>query len=104
MLDSMSRHLKIGLLVTLVVASIITATALMNEGAKPGIFGMILTGPALPVIIVLCQIYPPPMGESEISPWDYLMLTVAVTVASVFWGFIAGLLSKYVFVRRKNAA
>jgi hypothetical protein len=100
----MTRHLKIGVLVALVVASIITATALMNENAQPGIFGMILAGPALPVVYVLCQIYPPPMGESEISPWDYLMLTVAVLVASSFWGFIAGLLSKYVFRRRQNAA
>jgi hypothetical protein len=100
----MTRHLKIGVLVALIVASIITATALMDMNGQPGIFGVILTGPALPVLFCLVKICPPPMGESEIGPLDYLMLAVVVVVASAFWGLIAGLLIKYVFSRRKNAA
>jgi len=101
-LGCMTRHLKLGLLVAFVVASIITATALMHQNVQPGILGMILSVPALPVVDVLSLIHPP-QKESEISPWDYLMLTVVVIVSSLFWGFIAGLLSKYVF-NRKNAA
>ena len=102
-LGCMTRYLKIGLSVAFVVASIITATALMHENVQPGILGMILSVPALPVVDALSLIHPP-LKESEISPWDYLMLIVVVIVATLFWGFIAGLLSKYVFGRRKNAA
>jgi hypothetical protein len=104
MLGRMTRHFKVGVLVALVVASIATATALMHMNEQPGIFGLILIAPALPVLFCLVRLFPPPMGDSGISPWDYLMLLVAVLVSAVVWGLIAGLLSKYVFSRRKSAA
>src|SRR5580658_5789054 len=98
------RHLKIGILVAIVIASIVTASGLMSWNQPPGFVVQILTLPSFPVLYALFQFYPPGPGESKISPWDYLMLTVVVIVSSLFWGIIAGLLSKYVFRRRKKLA
>jgi hypothetical protein len=39
------------------------------------------------------------MGESAISHWDYMMLSVGILVSALVWGLVAGFLSGY--LRRK---
>ena len=101
----MTRHIKIGSIVAVAFVIIATPIGLLswNHPALNSI-GQLLVLPALPVVYILVQILPPPMGESEISPWDYLMMSVAILVSALIWGVIATLLSRYVFTRRNNAA
>ena len=96
----MTRHFKIGLLVALVVASIITSMALMNINEQPGVFGMIVIGPALPVVFGLVWMFPPPMGESEIGPWDYIMLAIVTVIASLFWGVYGRTIEQVCFLQK----
>jgi hypothetical protein len=35
------------------------------------------------------------MGESEITPWDYVILSVAILVSALVWGLVARLVSRY---------
>ena|SRR5581483_11325180 len=101
----MTRHLKIGLAVALLFILITTPIGLLswNRPALSSI-GRLLTLPALPVVYALAQLFPPPMGESEISPWDYLMLSVGVLVSALVWGLVAGFLSRFFGRKPRDAA
>jgi len=82
------------------MAIIITALIIT---VKLGILGKILILPALPISEFLQQYFQSKKGETELKAWDYFVITVVVAVSSLFWGFIAGLLSKYVFVRKNKS-
>jgi hypothetical protein len=101
----MRRHIKIGFIVAVAFVVITTPIGLLSWN-HPSLnpVGQILTLPALPVVYVLVQVFPPPMGESEITPWDDVMLAVGILVSALVWGLVAGLLSRYVFTKRKYAA
>ncbi len=92
----MRHHTKISIIVALVFILITTPIGLLswNRPALSSI-AQLLTLPALPVVYGLVQAFPPPMGESESSPWDYMMLSVGILVSALIWGLVAGLLSRY---------
>ncbi len=92
----MTRHAKIGFVVALAFILVTTPIGLLSWN-KPALssIGQLLTLPALPVVYGLAQVFPPPMGESEISPWDEMMLSVGILVSALFWGLVAGFLSRY---------
>ena len=100
MLGCMTRHLKIGFLVALIVAIIATASLSVIE--RPGNFLMILLSPGLPGVYCLRKVFPPPWADSPIafSFWQSTMNAFGIGIASAFWGFIAGLLSKYAFRKK----
>ncbi len=101
----MTRHTKIGLIVALVFILITTPIGLLSWN-RPTLssIGQLLTLPALPVVYALVQFFPPPMGESEISPWDYMMLSVGILVSALVWGLVAGFLSRYLTRKPHDAA
>ena len=97
----MTLHTKIGFVVALAFILISTTIGLLSwdRPTLNSIF-QLLTMPALPIVYALVQLIPPPMGESEIQPWDYQMLSVSILVSAVVWGLFAGLLTRY--FRRKS--
>ena len=100
----MTLHTKIGFVVALVFVLITTPIGLLSWDMPTlnPIF-QLLTLPAFPIVYALIQLIPPPMGESEIQPWDYLMLSVCILVSAVVWGLVAGFLSRY-FGRKSHDA
>ena len=104
-LGGMTRHTKIGLVVALGFALVTTPIGLLS-GSSPTLnsIGQLLVLPALPVVYVLVQFFPPPMGESEIGPWDYFMMSVGILVSALIWGLVAGLLSRYFRAKPHDAA
>ena len=101
----MKRHLKIGLFVAFLVICIAMSIALLSwNNPKLESITAILTLPALPVVFVLVQFLPPPMGESEVTSWDYFMTIVAVLVAALIWGIIAGFLSRHLGTKPHDVA
>lgn len=101
----MSRHTKIGLMVAVVFSLISTPIGLFSaNGSAWSSVGQLLTLPSLPVILVMVQFFPPLMGESQSSPWDYLVVAVAVTTSAVIWGLIAYTLSRFISSKPKDTA
>jgi len=100
----MTRHTKIGLAVACGFILITTPIGLLS-GSSPTLnfIGRLLALPALPVVYVFAQLFPPPMGESEIGLWDYSMLGVSILVSALVWGLVAGFLSRY-FAPKPNDA
>jgi hypothetical protein len=95
MLDDMTRHTKIGLFVAVAFVLVTTPIGLLSWNNQTlNSIGQALTLPALPVVYVLGQFIPGPMGEPEISPWDYFMLSVGILVSALFWGLVAGIFSR----------
>ena len=102
---NMARHTKIGLVVAFVFLIITTPIGLLSwNNPTLSSIGQLLTLPALPVVYALVQFFPPPMGESEISPWDYFMLSVGILVSALIWGLVAGFLSRYFRAKPNDAA
>lgn len=101
----MTRHAKIGLAVALAFILITTPIGVLSW-SRPALNPIVqlLTLPALPVVYGLVQVFPPPMGESETTPWDYMMLTVAILVSALVWGLVAGFLSRYFGGKPHDAA
>jgi len=101
----MTRHTKIALIVALVFILITTPIGLLSWNSPTlSSTAQLLTLPAFPVVYGLVQVFPPPMGESEISSWDYMMLSVGILVSALVWGLVAGLLSRYSRAKPKDAA
>src|SRR5215510_3964913 len=91
----MTRHTKIGLMVGFVFILITTPVGLLSWNRPTLEFvARLLTLPAWPVVYALVQFFPPPMGESEMSSWDYMMLSVGIVVSALVWGLAAGFLSR----------
>jgi len=101
----MARHTRIGLIVALVFILISTPIGLLSWN-RPTLssIAQALTLPGLPVVYVLVQAFPPPMGESAPSPWDYMMLSVGILVSALVWGLVAGFLSRYLGRKPHDAA
>jgi len=104
-LGGMTRHTKIGLIVALGFILISTPIGLLS-GSSPTLnsIAQLLALPALPVVYVLVQFFPPPMGESEIGPWDYFMMSVGILVSALVWGLVAGFLTRYFRAKPNDAA
>src|SRR5438128_8470593 len=101
----MTRHTKIGLVVGFAFILITTPIGLLSGSSSTwNCLGQVLTLPALPVVYVLVQIFPPPMGESEITPWDYFMMTVGILVSALIYGLVAGFVSRYFRAKPNDAA
>jgi hypothetical protein len=63
--------------------------------------GGLLELPALPIVYILLLFHVPlPLDETKFSPWDYLYVIVAIIVSALFWGFIAGFLSRHFLTKR----
>jgi hypothetical protein len=103
----MTRHTKTGLAVGFAFIAISTPICLLSAKDGTGIWnsiGELLLLPALPVMYILIQFFPPPMGESEITPWDYLMIGIAIFVSALVLGLVAGCVARYLRPKRNDPA
>ena len=92
----MILHNKIGFMVALMFILITTPIGLLSwDRPTLNLIFLLLTLPALPIVYALVQLIPPPLGESEIQPWDYQVLSVGILVSAVAWGLVAGFLRRY---------
>jgi hypothetical protein len=49
----------------------------------------LLNLPATPCVIELVRVFPPPMGESESTSWDYGITAATMLLGSCAWGAVA---------------
>jgi len=100
----MTRHVKIGCVVAVAVIIVIALPGLL--GWSNPILNSIGDLLGLPgwIFVCICALFniPIPNDETNPSSWGLVFVIVAIIVAALFWGFVAGLLSRYVFTKRDN--
>ena len=87
----MPSPLKYGIVACTIIIVIDAAMLLFMdiEGSATTIIWHVVNAPALPVVFVAVQLFPPPMGESDTTSWDYLMVGLSMSAACILWGLIA---------------
>jgi hypothetical protein len=87
-----AKIMKRSFIVTSVVVLFVDGLLLLAFGAESTsgtILFWIINLPALPLVYLLANVIPPPMGESGTTPWDTGMVIFAVACSAIAWGLIA---------------
>jgi hypothetical protein len=98
----LTKPIKTGIVAGVIVA--LCLVLLVSCGEDNSLLSKLITLPALPIIYLLVQAFPPPMGEAEMTPWDYSMAAAGIIVSAFFWGLIAGLVSRFFRFKPKDRA
>jgi hypothetical protein len=60
----------------------------------------LINSPSLPFL--MCCAGPPPIGEAEIVPWDYMAVAISVIGSCISWGLLGAGVGWLTSVPRKN--
>ena len=74
----------------IVVAADVGIMASLDPTSPAGIVAWwVVNFPSFPCVLGCVSFAAPPMGESEPTSWDYVMMGVSMCITALFWGGVA---------------